>query len=112
MFAQLADQHADRPAVAGDVVQGNQQQELFRVDETRTLEFIEDGMMAARINGKIRHLSKIRGKKGTEYICGVKFDLVTRAVAAKVESIVATVQRAHLKELSDKSVANGFDLIA
>lgn|GEM_PF-388956 len=89
-----------------------QQQEFFRIDEIRTFEFIEDGMMVARINGNIRHLSKIRGKKGTEYICGVKFDLVTRAMAAKVESLVATVQRAHLKELSDKSVESGLDLIA
>ncbi len=88
------------------------QQEFFRLDEVRTFEFIINGMMSARLNGTIRHVSKIRGKKGTEYICGVKFDLITRAVAAKIESIVATVQRAHLKELSDKSMASGLDLIA
>jgi hypothetical protein len=88
------------------------QQEFFRLDEVRTFEFIINGMMSARLNGTIRHVSKIRGKKGTEYICGVKFDLITRAVAAKIESIVATVQRAHLKELSDKSTASGLDLIA
>lgn len=88
------------------------QQEFFRVDQVRTFEFIIDGMMAARLNGNIRHVSKIRGKKGTEYICGVQFDLITRSLAAKVESIVATVQRAHLKELSDKSIASGLDLIA
>ncbi len=88
------------------------QQEFFRVDQIRTLEFIIDGMMVVRLNGTIRHVSKIRGKKGTEHICGVKFDLVTRALASKVEGIVATVQRAHLKELYDKSVASGLDLIA
>ena len=88
------------------------QQEFFRLNEVRTFEFIINGMMSARLNGTIRHVSKIRGKKGTEYICGVKFDLVTRALAAKIESIVATVQRAHLKELSDKSLASGLDLIA
>ncbi len=88
------------------------QQEFFRVDQIRTLEFIIDDMMVVRLNGTIRHVSKIRGKKGTEYICGVKFDLVTRALASKVEGIVATVQRAHLKELYDKSVASGLDLIA
>ncbi len=88
------------------------QQEFFKVDENRTLEFIIDGMMVVRLNGNIRHVSKIRGKKGTEYVCGVKFDLVTRALAAKIEGIVASVQRAHLKELYDKSVASGLDLIA
>ena len=88
------------------------QQEFFQIDQVRTFEFIIDGMMAARLNGTIRHVSKIRGKKGTEYMCGVQFDLTTRALAAKIESIVATVQRAHLKELSDKSTASGLDLIA
>jgi c-di-GMP-binding flagellar brake protein YcgR len=88
------------------------QQEFFRIDEVRTFEFIINDMMSARLKGTIRHVSKIRGKKGTEHICGVKFDLVTRALAAKIESIVATVQRAHLKELSDKSMASGLDLIA
>jgi len=88
------------------------QQEFFRIDESRTLEFIIDGMMVVRLNSNIRHVSKIRGKKGTEYICGVKFDLITRALASKIEGIVASVQRAHLKELYDKSVASGLDLIA
>ncbi len=88
------------------------QQDFFKIDQNRTLEFIIDGMMVVRLNGSIRHVSKIRGKKGTEYICGVKFDLVTRALASKIEGIVATVQRAHLKELYEKSVASGLDLIA
>ncbi len=88
------------------------QQEFFKIDQIRTFEFIIDGMMVARLNGNIRHVSKIRGKKGTEYICGAKFDLVTRSLASKIEGIVATVQRAHLKELYDKSVASGLDLIA
>lgn len=88
------------------------QQDFFRVDQVRTFEFIIDGMMVVRLNGTIRHVSKIRGKKGTEYICGTKFDLVTRSLASKIEGIVASVQRAHLKELYDKSVASGLDLIA
>lgn len=88
------------------------QQEFFRINEVRTFEFIIDGLMVVRLNGNVRHVSKIRGKKGTEYICGVQFDLITRSLASKIESIVASVQRAHLKELSDKSMASGLDLIA
>lgn len=88
-----------------------EQQELFRLDETRTVELLLDDMMLVRVNGNVRHVSKIRGKKGTEFICGIQFDLVTRAVAAKVESVVAQVQRAHLKELSDLSEESGLDLI-
>ncbi len=88
-----------------------EQQELFRMDETRTLEFVHQDMMLVRLNGKVRHLSKVRGKKGTEFICGIQFDLATRAIAAKIESIVAMVQRAHLKELSDMSEESGLKLI-
>ncbi|THB73161.1 MAG: PilZ domain-containing protein [Desulfobulbaceae bacterium] len=89
-----------------------EQQELFRIDETRTLELLSDDMMMARVNATVRHISKIRGKKGTEYLVGIQFDLVTRAVASKIEAIVAQVQRAHLKELSDLSEQSGLDLIA
>jgi hypothetical protein len=87
------------------------QQELFKINEVRTFEFVHNGMMKARLLGKVRHISKIRGKKGTEYVCGVQFDLVTSATASKVEKIVTMVQREHLKELYEKSVESGLDLI-
>ncbi len=87
-----------------------EEQTLFRVDETRTFEFVMDDLMLVRLSGKICHVSKIRGQKGTEYVCGLQFDLVTRALASKVEAIVATVQRAHLKELSDLSEESGLEL--
>lgn len=87
-----------------------EEQSLFVIDEVRTFEFIHEGMLIVRLTGKVRHVSKIRGKKGTEFICGLQFDLVTRAIAAQVEGIVATVQRAHLKELSDLSEESGFSL--
>lgn len=87
-----------------------EEQQLFRLDETRTFEFVQDGLMMVRITGKVRHITKIRGKNGSEYISGIQFDLVTRSLAAKVESIVASVQRAYLKELSDLSEESGLDL--
>ena len=87
------------------------QQALFRVDEKRTVEILHDDMMLVRVNGNVRHISKVRGKKGTEFLCGIQFDLETRAVAAKVEAVVASVQRAHLKEISDLSIESGLNLI-
>ncbi len=87
------------------------EQDYFRLEETRTLEFVHHGMMTTRIKGVVRHVSKVRGREGTEYICGVEFDLVTRALAAEIESLVATVQRTHLKELAKKSQASGLNLI-
>ncbi len=87
------------------------EQSLFRVDETRTMEFVMNGIMTTRINGKVKHVSRVRGKQGTEYICGVQFDLATRAVAGEIESLVAAVQRAHLKEFAKMSQDSGLDLI-
>ncbi len=87
-----------------------EEQSLFVPEETRTFEFIHEGMLIVRLTGKVRHVSKIRGKNGTEFICGLQFDLATRAIAAQVEGIVATVQRAHLKELSDLSEESGLSL--
>ncbi len=86
------------------------EQNLFKVDETRTFEFMQEGMLLVRLSGIVRHVSKIRGRKGTEYVCGMKFDLITRTVAGKVEAIVAAVQRAHLKEISNLSDESGLNL--
>lgn len=88
-----------------------EQQSDFCIDEQRSMEIIINDFMELRIKGTIRHISKIRGKKGTEYICGVQADLVTRALAARLESIVASVQRAHLRELAQISSESGIDMI-
>lgn len=87
------------------------QQNDFVIDENRAMEIVINDMMELRINGTIRHISKIRGKNGTEYHVGVQADLPTRALAARLEEIVATVQRAHLRELADLSDHSGIELI-
>ncbi len=87
------------------------EQEYFRIDETRTIEFVENGMMTLRVKGKVRHVSKVRGRMGTEFLCGVEFDLVTRTLEEEVGALVATVQRSHLKELAQKSRDSGLNLI-
>jgi len=88
-----------------------EERSLFRIDETTAIQFILEGEILVKVNCTVRHVSKVRGKKGIEYRCGVQFDLPTRAVAATIETIVARVQRAHLKELSDKSEESGIDLV-
>ncbi len=87
------------------------EQSFFKMDETRTIDFVMNGMMTTQVKGVVRHISRVRGKKGTEFICGVRFDLVTRALAAEIESLVATVQRAHLKEMAKLSQNSGLNLI-
>jgi len=84
---------------------------LFREDETCRLELYLDGELHVKVNAKIRHISKIRNKKSIQYCCGVQFDLPTRSLATTIEIIVAAVQRAHLKELSDKSEESGITLV-
>lgn len=84
---------------------------LFHINETCAIQFIMNGKMLVKVNSSVRHISKVRSKKGIEYRCGVQFDLPTRSVAASIEAIVATVQRAHLKELSNKSLESGIRLV-
>ncbi len=86
------------------------EQELFRIGESRSLQFVLDDILYVKVTGIVRHVSKIRGKGGTEFRCGVQFELTTRAMAASVETLVATIQRTHLQELTLKSEKLGIDL--
>lgn len=87
------------------------QQEFFVIDEVRTMQIIIADVLMVNLKGNVRHITKIRGKKGTEFSCGIKADLVTRALAAQLEKIVATVQRAHLREIAELSLESGLNLI-
>ncbi|MBU0946909.1 MAG: PilZ domain-containing protein [Proteobacteria bacterium] len=84
---------------------------LFHLNETCGVQFILNDEMLVKVDGVVRHISKVRDKIGIEYRCGIQFDLPTRSVTASIEAIVATVQRAHLKELAEKSLDNGIRLI-
>ena len=89
-----------------------EKQKLCKTNETYSIKlYLEDELLAS-LQGTVKHLSRIRKKSGIEYVCGVEFDIPTRTTAAVIESIVATVQRAHLKELAEKSESSGIDLIA
>lgn len=87
-------------------------QKMFKINEPYSFKLYLDDELRASLGGTVKHLSRIRKKGGIEYVCGVEFDLPTKTMAAVIESIVATVQRAHLKELADKSAASGINLIA
>jgi hypothetical protein len=88
------------------------EQKLFKVSTLHSLKLIVDDELLLRIDGTVKHLAKIRKRSGIEYICGIEFDFRTKTHAAVIESIVALVQRAHLKELAEKSNATGINLIA
>lgn len=88
-----------------------EEQKMFRIDETCQVRLFHGEEMKVQMTCKVRHVSKVRGHKGTEYVCGIQFSLPTRALASDVEAIVAMVQRNHLKELADKSEELGISLI-
>jgi hypothetical protein len=88
------------------------EQKMFAMGTKHTLKLYVNDELQAVLDGTVRHLSKVRKKGGIEYVCGVEFDLATRTLAAVVESLVASVQRAHLKDLVEKSDSSGINLIA
>ena len=87
------------------------EQKLFKVNTLYSLKLFVDDELLIRIDGTVKHLSRIRKRFGIEYLCGIEFDLQTKTQTAVIESIVAMVQRSHLKELADKSYATGINLI-
>lgn len=89
-----------------------QQQKNFILGATHSLKLYLNDELLVMLNGQIRHLSKVRKKRSIEYVCGIEFDLSTKTLCAVIESIVTSVQRAHLKELAAKSDAMGINLIS
>jgi len=82
-------------------------QSMFQEDEICTVHCIIDEEMQIKFKGTVRHISKVREKKGIQYRCGLQLELPTRSIATDIETIVAMVQRTHLKELSEISEESG-----
>lgn len=84
----------------------------FQVGETVGLWIQVADLDALEVQGQIRSISKVRENKGYKNICGVRFDLESRSLAAELEKIAATVQRLHLRELAKKTAnSHGVHLI-
>lgn len=81
----------------------------LKVDEQIYLDLKAAGHIPVFIEASIRHVTKMRDSKGIEYRFGVQFDLATRALASSIESLVALVQRTHLRELSEIAEKFGVD---
>ncbi|WP_136809188.1 PilZ domain-containing protein [Desulfosediminicola flagellatus] len=84
----------------------------FLENETRKLKVIKDGEELFKVNAKVRHVSRIRKRTSIAYFCGVELDLVTQSMTREVETLLATVQRAHLQALSGLSRETGYNLIS
>ncbi len=75
----------------------------FQMSQTIGLTVMVSGVSDLEVSGNVRHVTKARDKKGMKTVCGVQFDLETRALAADLEKIAAAVQRLHLRELSEQT---------
>jgi hypothetical protein len=120
LAARITDMNGEKPLVASildisargmALMTTKEQEHLVVENEDKIIEILFEDETMTEVKGNIRHMTKIRGKKGADYVCGFRFDLETRAIASKIESIVAQVQRAHLKEISDLSEESGVNLI-
>lgn len=83
----------------------------LKIQDELFLKLYIDDELRARIKSTVRHLSKVRKRHGIEYCCGVEFNLTSRTITSVMESIVATTQRAHLKELAEIAASRGIDLL-
>lgn len=83
----------------------------FFIKETRAFSITLGDDHIIDVKGKVIHVTSVRKPYGVTYICGVELDLVTRKSVAQIESLVAKVQRAHLKAISGLSLETGFKLI-
>jgi hypothetical protein len=76
-------------------------QEYHIGDQVRLEICSADGDVVA-VGGIVRHFARIRTKAGNQTLCGVQFDLETRALAAVLEQLFAQVQRIFMRSLNDK----------
>ncbi len=107
IFYQIVDISAMGAAfsMVGDVLS-------FDIGDNVGMEIKVDGLKSVMLSGNVRHISKVRNRKGNSTICGVQFDLETRSVATDIEQLVATIQRLQLREIAAKtSSLDGVQLI-
>lgn len=78
----------------------------FKVGDNIRLSIRGKGLAELNIGATIRHITGVRDKEGYKYICGVRFALETRALAADIEKLAAAIQRIHIRELSEKNLCS------
>lgn len=61
------------------------------------------GLNELQVKGAVRRFESVRGSHGADIICGVQYDLESRALAAELEKVAAAVQRFQLRELAEKT---------
>ncbi len=84
----------------------------FQVNQALNFTITVSGIADMEVCGNVRHITKARDKGGLKVVCGVQFDLETRALAADLEKMAAAVQRLHLREIAERTAnMDGVNLI-
>lgn len=82
----------------------------FAIGDKVTLNISSSFDTSLTVNAHIRHFAKIRTKKGNTDICGLQFDLETRALAVLIEQLYARVQRVFIRSLNERTAGQDIHL--
>ncbi len=93
------------------IVIEKEHRESLQIDYRYNVEIAIPNEDPIKVTCIVRHLSKVRDKKKIMHMCGLSFVLDDKVLAAQLEKLIATLQRAHLQELSEKSYELGIDLL-
>lgn len=86
--------------------------QLIHSGEIVSLTVMVKGFKELDVRGQIRNVTDVRNSKGYKAICGIQFDLETRALATELEKMAAAIQRLHLRELAERTAdLNGVRII-
>ncbi len=88
-----------------------EQNELFIEGDTVNICFFLEEKEVGSVSSFFRQSMKIRNERGLQHLCELEFHLCNLAETSVVESLVAKVQRVHLKELAEKSDVFGVNLV-
>jgi c-di-GMP-binding flagellar brake protein YcgR len=88
----------------------NGRHSTLKTDDKVRFQIIEGEMLLMTLDAVVRHVTRLRDSKGLQYIFGVQFDLASRSLASDVEQLVATIQRARLRKLSEIEGEYGVNL--
>ncbi|SHO51318.1 PilZ domain-containing protein [Desulfopila aestuarii] len=62
------------------------------------------------VNAVVRHLARARKHNKATYVCGIEFDLETRALAAMIEQKFTVLQRTFIRALREETEGLGVEL--
>lgn len=85
--------------------------ERFSIGDIIAITILAPSSEPLELEGSIRHFAKIRTKQGNSVICGIQFDLKSRALAETIENLFAKIQRAFIRELTERTGDQDIHLI-